>query len=779
MSEHDQNISDSGDTQVTNSSSLQPQTVSIRLLRWFKHISRIIFYIPLGLLIFLAFIIGTDFGTHIAVKMADILVPDLNVTYQSGKINRRLILAVGNWNMPGVKVETTDLVLDWNPMCLIQKQLCVNELNASKVNVEIDTDLIKPDATNIELTNVGNTNSDTNNSVKKRVSDIEENQEITLPFGIKLDIGSLSHVTVRVNDMDFNADQLNLSAEWQSTGIRARTIYAEGLLVSIPFYHTVKGHNGTNTTKVDPQSNTQVPAVKKNVNAKIDTEWAMAHLPKVFMPIPVYVEDLNIKKGDLILGPRKDHFNHVSLSGSYQTFLINIDAFSASHPYGTVDLNGKIFLYEDYPMDFDLVLKLDHLTEIPGLHNQQLHATVSQGFNQLKSEIQGQGQFEFKLSSSITLTKPTIPYSLSLESNKLQWPLVKPKFIATDIDLNTEGDLTLQHVDLKTHFNSDYHPLLKIISQFEHKDKTLDFSQLDIESSMGNVTLNGGLNYGNTLAWDAHFISEKLNLEQLNLGLNQPLPKSDISGSMMTTGQLSLKDAQWSLGVTDANLNGNVASYPLTLDGDLTLNNHWYLSSSGLNIHALKSSLYIKGEVDKHWALAGELKVPDLSLWHQDASGQINSDINVSGQSEHPNVRVSLIANNLKFKQLLLDEISLKGQYQPLDNQAFLTKLTSRNFSYKNMDLDSINASIDGDLNQQSLHIETQGDISLKTDINNQYDDKKNTITTLINHLTISSILGDVNLDNPLSAVYDLGLEKGQAMPFAYHTSAVNYAQSQ
>ncbi|MFT5788718.1 MAG: translocation and assembly module TamB [Shewanella sp.] len=788
MSERNENLPSSSDTKTANSATPQPQTVSKLLWRWFKIVSRIVFYIPLALLICFAIIIGTNFGTHIAVKMADMLVPNLNVTYKSGKINRRLMLEVGNWKMAGVKVETNDLVLDWNPMCLVQKQLCVNQLSASKVNVEIDTSLIGEassseeaniDAatTNIEnaaIANVdfSNTNGELSNDVSQSVdnilSDINENQEIILPIGIKLDLGSLSQVTVRVNDMDFNAAQLNLSAEWQSTGIRARTIYAEGLLVSIPLGEAVKDNQAVTKTERAAQSVviTAEETEQSSTDIKDNAQWTMAHLPEVFMPIPVYVEALEINNGSLILGPRKDHFKRVYLSGSYQTFLINIEAFSASHSYGTVDLDGQMSLSKDYPMDFELDINLDHVTEIPGLRDQQLHVTVKQGFNQLKSKIQGQGQFEFDLSSSITLAKPTIPYSISLQSKKLQWPLIKPEFIATDIDLNTKGDLKLQQVDLKTHFNSNYHPQLKVVSQFEHKEETLDFSQLKIDSPMGNVALNGKLTYGETLSWDTRFISEKLDLSQLHLGLKQPLPKSEINGSMTTTGELALKNAQWSLGVTDAKLNGDVAGYPLTLDGDLTLNHHWYLSSTGLNIHALQSSLYIKGEVDKRWALTGDLTVPDLSLWHQDARGEINSDIDVSGASEHPSINVSLLANNLKFKQLELETLSLNGQYQPLDNQAFSATLTSKKFSYNDIDLDSINLSSSGDLNQQSLSIESLGELALNTVLNSQYDEKNNAIKALISQLSLSSILGDITLDKAIKANFNITEVKGDVSPF-------------
>lgn len=83
-------------TQTSNTCKTQQSNSKIRqakdvIWRWFKRLSRIIFYIPFGLLISLAIIIGTNFGSHFAVKIANLLVPDLEVSYVSGKINNRQI----------------------------------------------------------------------------------------------------------------------------------------------------------------------------------------------------------------------------------------------------------------------------------------------------------------------------------------------------------------------------------------------------------------------------------------------------------------------------------------------------------------------------------------------------------------------------------------------------------------------------------------------------------------------------------------------------------------
>ncbi|WOT03750.1 translocation/assembly module TamB domain-containing protein [Shewanella youngdeokensis] len=760
--------------------STEAKTKPSKRWQWFRQCSRVVIYLPLSLLVMLAMLIGTQFGAHITVKMADWLVPNLNITYQSGRINHQLTLAVGNWSMAGIKVETTDLMLDWNPMCLLQTQLCVNELSASKVNVEIDTgskgkDTAKSDSV---AANVSTEPKPLPPAADALVEQIKQHQEITLPFGIKLSVASLSHVTVRVNDMDFNAKQLNLSAEWQSTGIRAKSIYSEELLVSIPLQSHDVANTKANQKSISNQPNELISQQVTNsgvqpkpishspqVHTSGSTHWAMAQLPEVFMPIPVYVDALEINQGKLVLGSRTDFFEHISLIGSYQTFLINVEKLSLNHSYGDLTLQGQMSLTDDYPMDIALDANLNKVTELPGLLDQQLQIKLNQGFKQLKTEINGLGQFEFAFNSTIELAKPSLPYSLALKASQLHWPLDTPTLIATDIDLATNGDIAQQQVSLKTQFASPYHPLLSVVTEFKHQVSSLDFSQLQVVSEMGNVDLNGKLTYGDKLEWQTNVVSQQLNIGQLQLNLANALPTSLINGSFKTHGHFLLSDSQWEVGIEQANLNGVIADYPLTVAGGLTLNDQGYISSQGLNINALQSELNIQGQVNNRWALNGDLTVPDLSLWHRDARGEITSDIHVSGESKHPDVDISLTAVDLTFAQLSLAHLDLIGEYKPLDNQAFSAYLTSEDFHFNDMILDSIIINGQGDLNQQTLSLATTGELDIATEINSQYDNENSIITAKVEQLTIHSLIGDVSLNKPFESVYDFSQHTGKVAP--------------
>ncbi|WP_299806826.1 translocation/assembly module TamB domain-containing protein [uncultured Shewanella sp.] len=768
-----------------------------RLWGWFKLISRFAIYTPLLLLVCLAMLIGTQFGSHIAIKLADLFVPDLELDYQSGQLNRHLALNYAAWQMSGVKVEITDLELAWNPMCLMQKQLCVEQLNGSQVNVEIDTALIGEEIDSIDSSgaeteldpNLTSGTSSTNdksaiadtNVDRPAIVDVEpieeENQEITLPFGITLVSGALSNVTVRVNDMDFNANQLNLSADWLSTGIRASAIYSEGLLVSIPFSNSDasseddehSAHLATAETKTESKDNTQ-PSNTQTVqgDAQIhESEWVIANLPEVFMPIPVFVEALDIDNGDLILGTRKDHFSKLHLAGSYQQFLINIDDFNASHDYGDISLTGQMSLSHDYPMDFESSISLAHVAELPGLENQNLAITVKQGFKALKSHIVGSGQFDFTLNSTLELAQPKIPYRLTLDAKQLQWPLKTAEFSASDIKFSSQGNLDAQHVTLQTLFSSPYQPTIDVDTVFSHADNRLVFDKLHANNqALGDIVLQGSFEYGETLAWHAKAATQQVDIGQLKLDLSQPLPTSEISGPLNTHGEFNLVDNTWTIDVDDAHLNGHIMHYPLNVDGGLSMNSQWHLSSQGLNVSALQSRLFIQGEVDKVWSLNGKLSVPDLSLWRPDAKGAINADIHVSGENEHPNIGISLMAEELQALELELAKLTLNGNYKPLDNQGFIASLNLQDFRYQDLALSSIALNGQGDLNNQTILLTTQGDFVLNTDLSSEYDEDKQRLSAQVKQLTLSSQLGDVSLKSPFSAQYSLKNQAGSIAPF-------------
>ncbi|MGE6649064.1 autotransporter assembly complex protein TamB [Shewanella colwelliana] len=716
-----------------------------RLTTWIKNTLRVILYLPLLLLILIALMLGTPFGTQVAVMLADTFVPNLSVTYQSGRLNKQLELAYGHWHMSGIDVEVEGLAISWQPLCLIQKQLCVNALNANKVIVNIDTDLIGTQANNATAESKDNGNeSEINQGIPSNGPDT--NETLTLPFGIVLTQTQLKNIQVRVNEMQFNAAHIKGTASWLETGLRVNQLESDGLFVSIPLA----------TDKATPEQNP----------SELDTEWPLATMPQVAIPMPIFIDDARLADSQLHLGTRQDTFVSISLQGSYVGYLVTVDSLSVSHEYGDVKLDGNISLNNHYPMTIHADADVNKINEIPGLSAQQLALTLNGDFNQLKLDAIGKGQSDFTLLGNINLSDASLPYQLNLTSKQLSWPLDSPEYLAKQLVLDSNGSLKQQHASLQAELKTPFHPWLTLDTQLEHQDHRLQIAKLAINSDMGDAKVSGTFDFGDAIAWNAIVDTDKLNLEPLSLPLEEPLPTTLISGHLKTDGLIDKKT--WRIGLQQANLTGSIDQYPLTVKGGIRLDNQWHLDADNLIVDALESRLAVSGSVTEQWALNGQLTVPALSFWLPNATGAIDAKINVSGENEHPEVSINAETIELLFADIAVEKATLKGFYRPMDEHQFALSLKSSNMALNDLSLSSMTLGVKGDLNNQKLGLQTFGDLHLVTSIRSTFDEKKQLLNANISRLNLDSILGPWQLEQPIDIVWDNKKLSGAISPFCW-----------
>lgn len=710
----------------------------IRCWRGFKALSRLIIYIPLSLLILIAILIGTDFGSRITVFLANSFVPDLNITYVSGTLNSRLEIKDAHWEMKGISVDVKALQLKWLPMCLLTKQLCVDELIASTILVEIDTGQLAEDTSELKRAVEPSPASVTGN-----IDD--DYKEIQLPFGIVVQQADLADVKVRVDNMHFNANLLQTQAQWQQTGIRVSDLNSEGLLVSIPLGDNTQG----------------APTAEQE-----DSEWAMAHLPEVFMPFPVFVTDAKLSDSVLKLGKREDKFKQINLEASYNSFLIHVERLEVQHTYGKVDLNGEISLKDDYPMNFTASIDANHINELPELKAQKINLKAKGGFEKLALNATGTGHISFSLNGDIGLASPSLPYHLNLKSKRLTWPLDKPLYSGESIVLASHGDLNHQSVALSGLINTPYQPELDVDTEFEHSGHEITISHLNAKGEIGKLIASGKVNYDHKVSWDADISLNQFKMEHLVLELENPLPASLITGQLRTRGTFA--DKTWQIGLSQSNLSGEIQGYPFHLSGDISVNDKLNLSADSLTLTALQSILTISGSVKDTWAVNALLDVPDLNLWHPDAAGSIKANIKVSGENEHPQIGMTADALDLKFEQLALDQTQIKGFYQPKDAHEFSLSLKANNLGWDDIMIDSMTFSANGDEKEQKIGLQTFGELQLNTNVYSTFDPNTEKFAAKMNTLSLNSIIGPWSLQAPFEITWDNNKQSGIVNTFCW-----------
>lgn len=845
-----------------NPTCVQPKTLKQRIWQMFKLCTRIIVYVPLSLLVLTALLLGTEIGSRISVGLADKFVPDLALTYTSGSLNKDLTLAHASWSMDGIKVELKDLHLAWQPTCLLQKQLCVNALTASQIDVNIDTETLSAGGAETDVP-----------------PENAEPSELVLPFGIKLDSAELNNINISVDKMRFSANHIQTAATWFAEGLTVEQLSSEGLAVLIPTddspapdtpdttpqgagtqttgtqvtYTQITGTQVTGTkaaktttaaettsaaaTPPQPETEKSATAVvatsakastekpiadkqtDENANKQASSEeWALAHLPQVFMPFPVDVKHLNLDNSRLQIGPREDLFSHIELQGQFAKYQLTLEKLLLAHSYGEVSVVGQLALEQDYPLALEVKANVTQVAELPELTHQQLNLTLSQSIGQLGIHALAKGDVDFSLNGQLTLKDPTLPYKVKLEKARAQWPLQHAEYLVSDLNLDSQGSLTQQAATLNGNVTTPFHKVLAISSELHHQDAKLDIKQFIAKGELGSVDVTGELDYAKAITWKAKVLLDNLKLQEITLPetaqtpettakkdskapstntdkpapatANAPapatttatttattnanakattsatssLPNSLISGQLQTTGRLL--DKQWQVALTDTQLSGTMQGYPFDITADVSINDKLYISAKGVNAKVLGSTLTLAGETNKTWNIEGKLQVPDFGLWLPQASGQLQADINVTGDEKHPQLELTAQLVDLVHQNIKLRESTLKAYYKPLDAHEFALSLKSKALQLGSQSLDTVILGSKGDIQNQKLTLSATGDLGLELGVSSQYDMKKSQLKAQVNKINLATPVGRWEIDKDIFIAWDQNKSKGNISPF-------------
>ncbi|MFQ6371045.1 translocation/assembly module TamB domain-containing protein [Shewanella sp. YIC-542] len=699
-----------------------------RFLRWSL---RLLVYVPLLLLLLVALLVGTGPGTHLTLVLAEQLVPGLQLSYQNGAINGQLQLKQASWQMPGVSVRSGPLRLQWRPACLLQAQVCVDELHLDHIQVLVDTAALPTTA-----------KPDTD----------EPQAALQLPVGIQLQSASLQQVKVQVDQMQFNAGQLMLSANWQKNGLWVNRLSSHGLHVMLP-----------NSASAPDAATATAPVAQP--------EWPLAHLPEIRLPFAVNVQTAQLNDSHITIGPYQQALSELTLQGSFHDEQLTVQRLALNHEYGQGELHGDIRFLGHYPMQLQAKVDIEHLPQLPGLTTQHVTLDVHGSLAQLETRLQLAGEQQATLHGKIDLSRDTLPYQLELENARLHWPLVNPQYIASDFALQSDGTLARQNASLKGQLTTPWLANAALEAALVHQKQQLAVSHFKASTPAGQLTLQGSLDYAKGFAWQAKLGVEELDLAQLSLDVDDiHIPDSSISGQLQTHGHLH--DKQWLVALENADLKGSAAKTPFVLSGNFSIDQQWHVQSRALQLTAFNSSLWLDGSAGKHWDLDSRLHVQELALLYPEAQGQLQLTAKVQGDGQHPQLQIKGQARHLQFMDYTLAQAQIQGDYAPLDEHDFTLQLTGDELTLAGQTMDKLTLDANGNLYRQQARLSTQGEQSLQAILSNRYLPEQQQLALSVSELQLSSMLGQWQLTAPANVQWDLEKQQGQLSPFCLHTQA-------
>ncbi|WP_052074700.1 autotransporter assembly complex protein TamB [Shewanella mangrovi] len=726
---------------MTKQSSIPPQdrndthnTVGLRVRRWLKNTVRSLIYVPLLLLLIIALLVATPFGSNVTVKLANQWVPGLTLQYRSGSLNSHLSLENIRWQNNNIDIKLAKAEFDWRPRCLLKAEVCVDALHADEINVAIQT---------YDNNQVDDT--------KQKAKDELEQSNFALPFKISLGNANLNTIDIKINKMRYQAESIDINADWGQQGIIVQRLVGRELMLA-------------------PGS--------ADKSANDDDTWPLANLPTVAVPFPIQVKMARLEGTTLELADTKEQFPLLVLLGQINRSHLDVAQLTLVHRFGAISVKGSADLTANYPAKLQAQIAMEQLPGSDEKIVQDAQLSLQGDMAKLSLTAFLSGTQNAELDAEIALSDPALPYQININHGQLQWPFNQPQYRTEALTLTSQGSLAAQQATLNGTLFTPFVEAVTLNGTVHHQQQQLDLDNLNVETSAGNVTFNGLLNYAKGLNWQLDAQVADLNLGAINLvtqtgktPLSQAstasafrLPDSNIAGPITSSGQY--QQGHWRIALENIALTGSADQLPFALQGNVNASDGFTLHSDGLTLTALNSRFFVKGNAGESWDLEGELKVPDLAQWLPKGYGNLNANLSVDGDAQQPRVKVDGKLLAAGWQGYKIEALTIAGHYQPLQQHQFELALNSGHISLQRRLLGRLQGELSGNLSKQQFMLSLAGENSVTLTGHNQYDTSTQALALAINQLETSGNAGHWSLDQPITVEWAQSSKAGSVTPF-------------
>jgi len=486
--------------------------------------------------------------------------------------------------------------------------------------------------------------------------------------------------------------------------------------------------------------------------------------------------------------------NH--LSGTWLGNDVDITNFQTSTTdYSIKKLALKTQLIPPYKINAKLATQLHRVPFWPEASNAVVKVSLAGAFDDLTTEITSQGSVVLHSQGQINLTHHLLPFDLTVSADKLPLPLSLSQYgQPSTLSLAVQGDLDQQTIKLTSQLNSYGYKDAQLSLIAKQQQGAITFEELTFDDSSSNSQLNlqGTIDFQPTAThWQLFADSSGFTLPQVNIkplifieetsgysnDSNKNINKESESNPVETIlpdvihgrvlGKIASKGSwsasQWSFSVNDTDVSGTINDSALIIQGDIALNQSGYFSSGNLpqgnllisydkdqltlqtlsdsNINT-DSKADTDNKADSNWHVNGQLLITDMNRWYQDINGSFNTDFTVRGKKEDPIITLNSKLKNLSWQQFYSPLLEVAVSYQPFNHHK--AQLTVKNDylavtgKSKISEFNAIAINLSGDLYQQQLQLDWQGELAGKLSLTSQWDETLNHWQSTIEHTALT-----------------------------------------
>ena len=645
--------------------------------RW-KKISLAVLVVLLLIIGAVGFLVGTTTGLHLVFKAANRWVPGLEISQVTGGW-RDLTLKNVTYTQPGVDVRAGELHLAVKLGCLRSSSLCVNDLSLKDINVAIDSKKMPPSEPAAQEEDSGPLN-------------------LSTPYPITLSRVALDNVNLKIDDTTVSVMSFTSGLNWQERNLTLTPTSLQGLLIALPKAAEVAQEQVVEPKieKPDPNEPPLGDTLREMFSKPLLPEMADVHLPV----------NLNIQefRGERLrlTGDTDVMVNSLLLKVTSNDGQMSLDTLDIDSDKGQVTASGSAQLRDSWPVDMTLNSSLN----FEPLKGEKVKMKIGGALReQLELGVNLSGPVGVDVRAQTRLAEAGLPLNLEINSKQLYWPLSGAKeYQADDLKLKLTGKMTDYTLSFRTAVKGEQVPPATITLDAKGNEQQVNLDKLRVAALQGNIDLKAVLDWQQAISWRS-----ELTLNGINTAKFVPDWPSKLDGLIKTRG--SLYGGSWQMDVPELKITGNVKQNRVDVNGKLKGNSYMQWNIPGLHAALGKNTGDIKGDLsDKALALDANIDAPNLDNALPGLGGTAKGLVKVLGTLEAPQLQADLTANSLRWQELSIARVLLKGDVKSGEQIAGNLDLQVNNIQQPGVDIRQVSLDAKGSEQQHQLQLRIQGE---------------------------------------------------------------------
>ena len=622
----------------------------------------------------------TPWGTQGLFSLANSLVDELTVDYQSGGVGSELHLSSVKWHRLGNQVDIDNLRLSIDLSCVWKFALCLDSVVTDKMQLRIQTSNSSPDA--------------------KPATSV-----ITLPFTVAMNHLVINQFSLKLQDTaDISWKKLTGKLDfYQRLRIQKMQLHEFSLVT-----------HRANKSSVATQA------------APFDwTTWQYQPITRLPFVLPIYFDVLALNMSPAsfhVAGQQEVKLNKISLKAKGSQKKLQVDELLIEHQQGTLLAKGNVLLNGLFEHEIFVDANADWLEQTPlkfrlrssgNIHALSTQVELVETSLSVKTppDISQAKPLKLVVDLQAQLSKTTLPINLTLNWSQLVWPLIEPALKSESGVIDINGDLHALNIRLQTMFVGQNIPdtniNLSATAASTSQNKRFELNELLVNTLGGQILSEGKLTFSDYINWQG-----RSTISHIDPSILWPKLIADINGEVLT--QANNSQGIWKAKLNKLAIDGQWQGYPLSASGSINFH-----QNNGLQLHALslknaENILLLDGGVSKQKELdiTFMLDAADLSNSLPQLGGSLNLAGIISGSTEQPELGYELSGNNLLVSDVLFEQAVGKGNIKWNEQKPMAFNLDLKGIQGINNQVDSATIVLMGDASDHQLDVTTTGQTS-------------------------------------------------------------------